>query len=81
MILSETELQAHLDTLTFLHGRRLPKTEDIYHAGMGFFYVSFRRPLGAHEMLELGKKFGRVELVQTIHASRYPRYILSNERE
>lgn len=78
---SEQELQEYLESLTFLHGRKLPKIEDIYYAGFGFFYVSFRRQLGAHEMLEIGKTFARVELIQTIHESHYPRYRMRGQKE
>lgn len=72
----EKELAKYLDGLTFKHGRKLPKVEDIYHPGMGYFYVSFRRQLTQVELDRIYERFDYVDLVKTVHKSRYPCYRL-----
>lgn len=71
---SEDEMTKFLESIRFEHGRTLPKIEDVYHAGIGFFYVSFRRQLGQHEIAKLRETFDNVDLVTTVHKSKHPRY-------
>lgn len=71
---NEQELTEYLQSLTFDHGRKLPVIEDVYHAGIGFYYVSFRRQLKDYEIAKLRERFDNVDLVVTVHKSRYPRY-------